>query len=148
MNEQIFTGLYQDLAQIVASQHQFYFFVAKNFGLLFLIFFLLLFLTILFGKKINQCSFFKKRWSYKLLLAIEFLILAYVCYYPNARFYTEQDFDIDSKQLLVIYNQKHSNQQVVIEDIYQFKKYLFNNHNVNNKNVEIPLNHFYVPSNN
>lgn len=146
MNEQIFTGLYQDLAQIVSSQHPFYFFVAKNFGWFFLIFFLLLFLTILFGKKINQLSLFKNRWSYKLLLASEFLILAYVCYYPNARFYTEQDFDMDSKQLLVIYNQKHSNQQVTVDEIYQFKKYLFNNHNINNKNVEIPLNRFYVPS--
>ena len=29
MNEQIFTGLYQDLAQIVLSQHPFYFFIAK-----------------------------------------------------------------------------------------------------------------------
>ena len=75
MNEQIFIGLYQDLAQIVASQHQFYFFVAKNFGCLFLIFFLLFFLTILFGKKINQLSLFKNRWAYKLLLASEFLIL-------------------------------------------------------------------------
>ena len=147
MNEQIFTGLYQELAQIVASQHPFYFFVAKNFGWLFLIFFLLLFLTILFGKKINQLSLFKNRWSYKLLLASEILILAYLCYYPNARFYTDQDFDIDSKQLLVIYNQKHSNQQVNIHDIEQFKKYLFNNHASNNKSVEIPLNRFYVPSN-
>lgn len=146
MNEQIFTGLYQDLAQIVSSQHPFYFFVAKNFGLLFLIFFLLLFLTILFGKKINQLSLFKNRWSYKLLLAIQFLILAYLCYYPNARFYTEQDFDMDSKQLLTIYNQKHNNQQVNIDNIYQFKKYLFNSHNANNKIVEIPLNRFYVPS--
>lgn len=146
MNEQIFTALYQDLAQIVSSQHPFYFFIAKNFGWLFLIFFLLLFLTILFGKKINQLSLFKNRWSYKLLLVIEFLILAYLCYYPNARFYTEQDFDMDSKQLLTIYNQKHNNQQVTIDDIYQFKKYLFNNHNVNNKNIEIPLNRFYVPS--
>lgn len=144
MNEQIFTALYQDLAQIVSSQHPFYFFVAKNFGWLFLIFFLLLFLTILFGKKINQLSLFKNRWSYKLLLTIQFLILSYLCYYPNARFYTEQDFDMDSKQLLTIYNQKHNNQQVTIDDISQFKKYLFNNHNVNNKNIEIPLNHFYV----